>query len=59
MRYQNLCHKKKLQNASSPALGFGPISIERVPTEAISQNGTTYSINILYARPVGVGEPCF
>lgn len=60
MKYQNLCHKK-LQNASSTALGFCPISTERVPTEAISQNGTTYSINILYAKPVvgGAGEPCF
>lgn len=51
MRYQNLCHAK-LQTASSTALGFCSISIEHVPTEAISQNGTTYSINILYAKPV-------
>lgn len=61
MMYQQLCHKK-LQNACSCALGVCPISTECVPTEAISQDGTTYSINVLYAKPVVLGrwrEPCF
>ena len=51
MKYQNLCHKK-LQNASSTAPGVCPISTECVPTEALSQDGTSYSIHILYAKPV-------
>lgn len=55
MRHQNLCHKK-LQNASSTALGICPISIDCVPTEAISLDGTTYSNNILYAKQAVLGS---
>lgn len=63
MRYQNLCHLKKWQNASSTELGVYSISIDCALTETISQDQTTYSINILYAKPVvlweGGGKPCF
>lgn len=46
-----MCHKK-LQDASSTALIVCAINIKCVPTEAISQDGTTYPINILYAKLV-------
>lgn len=61
MRYQNLCDKK-LHNASSTAPDVCSISIDCVPTETICQDQMTYSIDILYPKPVvlweGGGKPC-
>lgn len=64
-KVQNLCHKK-LQNASSTALGICPISTDYVPTKAISRDGIAYSNNILYAKQTVqwggrgiVGKSCF